>query len=883
MIKQNFLKMVSGALCCSMIATSILPVFAATTDTTIANDNGTQETEVLYNLGASFFVTIPKTIVLGNDKTTNYAVKVEGDISSDQEVYVAPIDQVINEDGYNFYMKDQSVVNPKLDVLATTTQNKTIWNFEDVANGYEETNNEIKATNLSSGSWKGTFDFEINMKNINEQNRLTLSTDGDVVMGVESNVQVNAYIDGKLANDNVTWSSDNENITVTNGLIETTANAQVGDTATITVTASTASETSEIAQALSNMGLLTIANAANDVSIDFVVTIIDIEYSVESIEIAPGESASVTAKLIPNDTIGTVSWSQTSISGVTLIKNENEVTIKVAEDMEVGKTFNVMATFRDYSKALLVKVIAKEGSHTHSYTSEVSKEATCTEVGEKTFTCECGDSYTEEIAALGHIEVVDEAKKATCTETGLTEGKHCSVCDEVLLAQEIVATLEHNYENGTCKNCGDVQSLEAGLYDANGTMLCSWEESGIDVEKNYNSTTGDINNYTISETSAYYVLTNNYPTATKVVVPNSITSIGKYAFSYCENVTDITIPNSVTSIGVGAFASCEGLTNIIIPEGITSIKSGTFSACYNLKNVTLPEGITSIGNSAFVACTSLTSIIIPDSVTSIDVSAFRNCYELGEIKLSESLTSIKASAFEGCSSLSSIEIPDSVINIGDSVFNGCTKLTNVIIGSGVTSIGKSAFAHCEKLENLTIPNNVTNIGGNAFLDCTSLTSMEIPDSITSIEASTFKGCKNLASVILPSSVTSIGGYAFSACYNLTDITIPEGITILKYETFAHCESLTNITIPSTVTHIEDEVFEGCTNLTKIIIPSNVKRIGTKAFYDCSSLTSVTFKDKTTWYVGSSAGETTTQLNVTNTSTNATYLKSTYYNKYWTKK
>ena len=80
----------------------------------------------------------------------------------------------------------------------------------------------------------------------------------------------------------------------------------------------------------------------------------------------------------------------------------------------------------------------------HKYTSATTKEATCTEKGEKVFTCsKCGDKYTKEIAALGHKSVVDKAVSATCTKTGLSEGKHCSVCNEILVAQTVVKVKEH--------------------------------------------------------------------------------------------------------------------------------------------------------------------------------------------------------------------------------------------------------------------------------------------------------------------------------------------------------------------------------------------------------------------------------------------------------
>ena len=84
------------------------------------------------------------------------------------------------------------------------------------------------------------------------------------------------------------------------------------------------------------------------------------------------------------------------------------------------------------------KIIEKEGNlhiatseeHIHKYVETITKEATCTENGIKTYTCsDCQNSYTEEIPAIGHSIKIIPAKEATCTETGKTEGKYCSVCN----------------------------------------------------------------------------------------------------------------------------------------------------------------------------------------------------------------------------------------------------------------------------------------------------------------------------------------------------------------------------------------------------------------------------------------------------------------------
>ena len=94
-----------------------------------------------------------------------------------------------------------------------------------------------------------------------------------------------------------------------------------------------------------------------------------------------------------------------------------------------------------------------------------------------------------------------------------------------------------------------------------------------------------------------------------VTIPNSVTSIGDYAFTGCYNLTSIEIPNSVTSIGNYAFSGCSGLTSVTIPNSVTSIGEAAFSGCSGLTSITIPNSVTSIGSSVFSYCSGLTSVI----------------------------------------------------------------------------------------------------------------------------------------------------------------------------------------------------------------------------------------------------------------------------------
>ena len=245
---------------------------------------------------------------------------------------------------------------------------------------------------------------------------------------------------------------------------------------------------------------------------------------------------------------------------------------------------------------------------------------------------------------------------------------------------------------------------------------------------------------------------------TNLIIPNSVTSIGNSAFSYCSGLTSITIPNSVTSIGNGAFSGCSGLTSITIPNSVTSIGDGAFTYCSGLTSVSVENGNTvydSRDNCNAIIETATNTLlygcnitIIPNNVTSIGNTAFYNCSGLTSITIPNSVTSIGYEAFYKCSGLTSITIPNSVTSIGSYAFFNCSGLTSVTIGNSVTSIGGSAFENCSGLTSVTIPNNVTDLSssGGIFKKCTGLKTVIIGSGITRIPQRTFLDCSSLESI-----------------------------------------------------------------------------------------------------------------------------------------
>ena len=217
---------------------------------------------------------------------------------------------------------------------------------------------------------------------------------------------------------------------------------------------------------------------------------------------------------------------------------------------------------------------------------------------------------------------------------------------------------------------------------------------------------------------------------TSVTIGNSVTSIGKSAFEGCSGLKKVIVPDIAAwcSIEFGyGYANplyyakhlyCDEtteITNLIIPNSVTSIGDWAFGRCSGLTSVTIPNSVTSIGNDAFYGCSRLTSVTIPNSVTGIGKDAFYGCSGLTSVTIGNSVTSIGDEAFEDCTGLTTVIIPNSVTSIGDYAFRLCSALTSVTIGNGVKNIGVEAFAYCEELTDVyCYAESVPSTDGNAF-------------------------------------------------------------------------------------------------------------------------------------------------------------------------
>lgn len=384
-----------------------------------------------------------------------------------------------------------------------------------------------------------------------------------------------------------------------------------------------------------------------------------------------------------------------------------------------------------------------------------------------------------------------------------------------------------------------------------------------------------------------------------VTIPNSVTTIGKYAFRACINLKRVVLPEGLTNIDTGVFAYCSELSDVTIPQSVNVIGTKAFYFCESLREISLPDELTTLKNGVF-SCSGLERVVIPDGVTELDRSVFEYCGNLTEITLGTKLCSVYGGQFSTCPNLRMVRvregnryyssdefgvvynktktkvilatngltghyvIPDGVIAIADQAFYGCKNLTGISIPNTLVTIGASAFQECSALQNVVVPDSVTQIGSGAFGFCCNMTDITIGAGVEYLDGEMLSGCDSLTEIRVAEGNRQYTGDEYGVLYNKkkTELIkapgglggsykVPDSVVTIAGEAFSGCMGLTYVTVPHGVTVLPERVFSECTGLTGISMPNSLQIIGAGAFTSCVSLTSISLPDSVTG-IGSGA-------------------------------
>ena len=283
----------------------------------------------------------------------------------------------------------------------------------------------------------------------------------------------------------------------------------------------------------------------------------------------------------------------------------------------------------------------------------------------------------------------------------------------------------------------------------------------------------------------------------KVVIEEGVTSIGNFAFSFC-NVQEVTIPSTVTSIGKRAFMGTP-LSSVVIPEGVTTIEERAFWRCAWLESITLPTSLTKVGQGAFYAA---------ESYDGEFNSELTDIYYRGDM----------GRFWNGIQGIRDSRIPDSVTihyngATGDAIDGGkCganvswkfdKDYTLTIYGTGAMydypagdgdnwwTDWNLPWKYCyDMIQRVVVDEGVTYLGVESLCGLRNATSLSLPDSLTAIGQAALYGFGG-TEITIPKNVKRIGSFVFNGCRSLKTITLPAGLQSIGV-CFIECDALKTI-------------------------------------------------------------------------------------------
>lgn len=322
---------------------------------------------------------------------------------------------------------------------------------------------------------------------------------------------------------------------------------------------------------------------------------------------------------------------------------------------------------------------------------------------------------------------------------------------------------------------------------------------------------------------------NGCSSLSSIGIPSSVSAVGENAFKGCTALASAYYAGDVAGwCGIQfnneysnplAFANLlyinnELVRNLVIPNTVTSIGNYAFYNYKTLLSIQLPNGLTSIGDYSFYYCNGINgSLTLPNSLNDIGNYAFYHCDGIiGYLTLPGSLESIGRYAFANCSGfIGDLVFPESLAIIGEFAFYYCNGFTgNLVLPEALTTIERGTFSECSGFSGaLVIPNSVVSINGH------------INGTSGGNHEGAFNRCSGFTSLIIPNSVSFIGTYTFWGC-GVSSITIGTGLNQIDNDAFL-CGKLKEVIFNASNCRGEN-VFKGVSPLQKITLGEDVQTL-----------------------------------------------------------
>ena len=353
----------------------------------------------------------------------------------------------------------------------------------------------------------------------------------------------------------------------------------------------------------------------------------------------------------------------------------------------------------------------------------------------------------------------------------------------------------------------------------------------------------------------------------EVVIPSRVNNIdvieiGDEVFANNLFIKKLVIPESVKSLGNKMCYGAKNLEEVVLPNNITVIPDYAFEKCSSLTNINIPTSLVQIRANAF-SQTALKEFIAPESLKEIWLYAFKDAKELRNVEL-KNVTEIGDMVFENCEKLESIVIPETLEEIGASVFGGCSSLQDIDLPNKPLALDHNTFYGSAYYEDISNWENGVLYVDNYLLainsDFLNVTEYEVKEGTIAIANNAFlNNAKNLTKVTLPEGLKLVGEKAFSSLYKLESVNIPSSVDTIGYNAFASTEIYSNTTnwsdnglyIDGWLVNVQNtkisefEVKEGtigvsngsdvsfipsrARKITKLTLPSSLRYIGKNSF------------------------------------------------------